>query len=182
MDSDPLRNKWDVRYRDPQATLGRPSTVLTQYQHLLPHSGKALDLACGLGSNALFLAGKGLESYAWDISAVAIEKLHSAAKRQALTLKVQTRDVIAQPPQAGEFDLIVVSRFLERKLCPAISAALKSGGLLFYQTYTRNKLSSAGPSNPSFLLAKDELLELFSGLEVIAYDEGDEAMLVARKP
>jgi hypothetical protein len=73
--------------------------------------------------------------------------------------------------QNSSFDVIVISRFLDRALCNAIMAGLKTGGLLFYQTFTRNKLDQAGPSNPDFLLANNELLRLFAPLMLVYYQE-----------
>ena len=77
--------------------------------------------------------------------------------------------------------IIVVSRFLERALCPALFSALKPGGLLFYQTFLRDRRAGSGPKNPRFLLAHNELPELFRELLILAYEEGDEALLVGRK-
>jgi 2-polyprenyl-3-methyl-5-hydroxy-6-metoxy-1,4-benzoquinol methylase len=181
MDSESIRKKWDKRYRETHTNADSVAEVLKQNRHLLPTEGKALDLACGLGGNALFLAGKGLEVHAWDISPVAVEKLNATAQQQNLTLHTQTRDVANQPPKANSFDVIIVSRFLERKICPDITAALKPGGLLFYQTYTQEKEGSDGPSNPHFLLEKGELLRLFTGLEVLLYQDRSEAQFIARK-
>jgi 2-polyprenyl-3-methyl-5-hydroxy-6-metoxy-1,4-benzoquinol methylase len=127
------------------------------------------------------MAEKGLEVHAWDISAEAIEKLKRTAQQQDITLHTQVRDVVDRPPEPNNYDVIVVSRFLERELCPDIIAALKPEGLLFYQTYTQEKKCNIGPSNTVFLLKKGELPELFSTLKVITYQEGDEAMLVAQK-
>jgi len=73
--------------------------------------------------------------------------------------------VTAQPPQAETFDVIVVSRFLERDICADIAAALKPNGVLFYQTFVH------GLSNPDYLLAPDELLSLFKELDVLEYYE-----------
>jgi 2-polyprenyl-3-methyl-5-hydroxy-6-metoxy-1,4-benzoquinol methylase len=182
MDNDATRKKWDKRYRNTHNSADSVADVLIQNHHLLPKTGKALDLAAGLGGNALFLAKQGLEVYAWDISPVAIEKLNATAQQQHLTLHTQTRDIIAHPPETESFNVIVVSRFLERNLCPAISAALKPGGLLFYQTYTLAKKGNEGPNNPHFLLADGELAALFSELEVITYREGDEALFIGKKP
>ncbi len=174
------RDKWDMRYRE-MPDNAQPAPVLLNNCHLIPANGEALDLACGLGANALFLARKGWSVDAWDISAVAIEKLNATAQRQGLTLQSQVRDCIAQPPAAHSFDLIIISRFLERTLCPAITAALRPNGLLLYQTYTQKKRGGQGPNNPDFLLVKGELLELFSKLETLSYQEGEEALFVGRK-
>lgn len=193
MSTEELRKKWDQRYRDGDPGQCEPARVVEEFRHLLPCSGKALELACGLGANALVLARQGLETRAWDISAVAVEKLGQHALAQGLSLEAEVRDAVAAPPGRRSADVIVVSRFLDRGLCPAIQAALKPGGLLFYQTFTQASVECGGPSNPSFRLARNELLALFPELIVLAYREEDlvgdtrqgfrnEAMLVGMKP
>lgn len=145
--------------------------MLSQHRHLLPAQGTALDLACGLGANALLLAQAGLTTHAWDISATALTQLHQFAQQQQLTLHTLQRDIEAQPPAAGSFDIIVVSDFLFRPICAAIQAALKPGGLLFYTTWCAHKQSAQGPSNPDFLLQNNELLHLFSPMQIRFYQE-----------
>jgi len=186
-------DKWDRRYRETENVQPRPAFVLSEYAHLLPSRGDALELAAGLGGNALFLARLGFNVTAWDISAQAMQRLAGQAAAEGVALHCEVRDVVAEPPPAERFDVIVVSRFLERTLCPAIAAALRPGGLLFYQTFTREKVETGtGPSNPDFLLQRNELLHLFPELMVRLYREegmlGDtakglrnEACLVAEK-
>lgn len=181
MDSDAIREKWDARYRDTHRSADSIAEVLTNNHHLLPTEGRALDLAAGLGGNALYLAQTGLEVYAWDISPVAIDRLNTRAQQQDLTVHAQVRDCIAQPPEPNSFDVIVISRFLERELCPAISAALRPRGLLLYQTWRREKRCDDGPGNPDFLLESGELPRLFPDLEVLLHEEGDEARFIGRK-
>jgi SAM-dependent methyltransferase len=189
--SEELRQCWDARYREADGE-PQPALVLSAHEHLLPAAGKALDLACGLGANALRLASRGLETWAWDISPVAIARLAAAARRAGLSLHAEARDVIAQPPEPESFDVIVVSRFLERGLAPALQTALRPGGVLFYQTFARPRVAECGPRNPAFRLDDNELLTLFAGLKVRVYREdgllGDlgrgfrnEALLVAQK-
>ena len=164
---------WNARYQaSEQASGQRPAAeVLTENTHLLPAEGRALDLACGLGANALLLARCGLEVWAWDYSETAIEQLAKFAELQNISLHTEVHDVIARPPAPASFDVIVVSRFLERALAPALSAALKPGGLLFYQTFTAIKASDSGPSNPAYLLGDNELLDLFADLRLRVYRE-----------
>lgn len=187
------RAKWDEIWLAADDVVPGPARVLIENSHLLPQNGTALDLACGLGGNALFLARCGLTTWAWDISPVALERLHAQATRFHLVVAAEVRDAASDPPPPVSFDVILVSRFLHRPLCPALIDALKPGGLLFYQTFTRDKLSSAGPNNPDYLLGANELLRLFHALQPVVYrEEGrlgdlargfrDEAMLVARKP
>ncbi|NIP73528.1 MAG: class I SAM-dependent methyltransferase [Gammaproteobacteria bacterium] len=189
---DHLRQKWNARYADAEGP-GEPAAVLAENLHLLPHGGAALDLACGLGANACLLARRGLETSAWDVSDVAIERLTERAEAQGVTVHVQVRDVAACPPEPASFDVIVVARFLERDLANAIMQALRPGGLLFYQTFVRDAVDPGiGPPDPTYRLAVNELLALFRPLQVIVYREegtvGDtsrgfrnEAMYIGRK-
>lgn len=186
-----LRTKWDQRYGD-AGLYPPPAAVLAGNLHLLPSRGRALDLASGLGANALLLAEQGLDVVAWDLSTVAIERLKREATTRGLRIEAQVRDVCASPPEPGAFDVILVAHFLERDLSPALMDALRPGGLLFYQTFSREAVSDHGPSNPVFRLAANELLQLFAPLLVRCYrDEGrtgdpskgtrDVAQLVAQK-
>ena len=190
-ETDALRRKWDTRYQVAQP--GSPAAVLQENQHLLPPRGRALDLACGLGANALLLARHGLDVSAWDLSPVAVDSVRAAAATQGLTVDAQVRDLSTSPPQPASFDVIVVAHFLDRMLAPAIAAALRHGGVLFYQTFVRESVSDVGPTSPRFRLERNELLALFDGLIVRVYrEEGtlgdvgrglrDEAMLVAQRP
>ena len=148
-----------------------PAEVLSENAHLLPSTGKALDLACGLGGNALFLARRGFSVSAWDISSVAIDALSARALGLGLNLAAQARDVESEPFPRQAFNVVVVSRFLARPLARPIFDSLKPGGLLFYQTYIRDKPNPQGPGNPDYLLAENELLTLFKGMRVLAYRE-----------
>lgn len=183
-------DKWDARYADTAEK--PPARVLLENAHLLPRGGVALDLACGLGANALLLASRGFEVFAWDSSSVAIDKLRTLARVRGLTLQAEVRDVVRHPPEPGRFDVIVVSHFLDRNLIPSLMAALRAEGLLFYQTFTRSHVGECGPHNPDYLLADGELLVMFSPLQPMVYrDEGlvgtidqgfrGQALLVAKK-
>lgn len=186
------KDKWNQRYHA-SVDLLSPSRVLAENSHLLPRQGNALDLACGLGANAIFLAKQGLKTSAWDISDIAIEKLNSACKNLSLQIDAEVRDVELNPPLQNSFDVIVVCRFLDRNLMPSLIDAVRPGGLIFYQTFVVDKHADAGPSNPDYLLQQNELLRLFQCLTVRVYrEEGlegnqaegfrNEAMLVAQKP
>ena len=162
---------WNERYRTKTNKPPLPATVLFDNVHLLPREGTALDLACGRGGNALFLARRGLAVTARDQSAVAVEELQRAAMTAALPLVAEIGDVERLPWPPGRFDVIVVSRYLCRALAPVICNRLADGGLLFYQTYTNEKPEGVGPGNPDYLLRPNELLRLFGDLEVRYYRE-----------
>ena len=186
------RQQWHARYQHP-ARAPHAARVLWENQPLLPPTGQALDLACGAGGNALLLAVHGLETWAWDIAAVAVARVQAVAQQQGAVLHTEVRDVVACPPLPESFDVIVVSRFLERCLAPALIDALKPDGLLFYQTFTHVTVGAVwGPTNPAYRLAPQELLTLFQPLRVLVYRaEGcvgdttrgwrNEALLVAQK-
>ena len=179
--------------RAPAARPPPPAEVLARNRHLLPASGRALDLASGRGANALCLARRGLAVSAWDNSATALATLAHTARQQALHIACQRRDILRRPPAPASFDVIVVSRFLDRGLMADIKRALRQHGLIFYQTFTKAKVDDRGPRNPAYLLDKNELLGFFNDWPLLYYREegqtGDvrrgfrnQAMLVAQKP
>ncbi len=188
----PLADKWNQRYAG-QTDAGAPAWVLQHCASLLPAQGRALDLACGLGANARFLAQRGLQCEGWDISQTALDTLAAWRGPQGEQVAIRRRDVEACPPEPASFDVIVVSDFLHRPSCPALAAALRPGGLLFYQTWCADKLAASGPTNPDFLLRGNELPALFAGLELRFYQhlsragdltqgERNRACLVAQQP
>jgi tellurite methyltransferase len=139
------------------------------------------------------LARHGLETTAWDVSEVAIERLQALADSQGLPLRAEVRDLESWELPCEAFDVIVVSRFLLRSLAVGLMNALKPGGLLFFQTYLLEKDPAVGPTDPSFLLKPNELRELFAPLRLLFYREegqmGDlsagfrnEAMFIGQKP
>lgn len=189
----PVASKWNVRYAYSGEPIPAPAEVLSRGARWLPDASMlinaegtgaelaALDLACGRAGNGQWLAQRGFQVSAWDISETVVEEIQS--RKPCLMHEVLVRNVSERPPIPDSFDVIVVCRFLDRKLCPAISAALRPGGTLFYQTFTH------GLSNPDYLLGNNELLTLFSELDILEYHEPEpdtrgkaEARLVARKP
>ncbi len=168
---DVMSHKWDAIYAQLDVENSLPVSVLTENEFLLPKAGTALDLACGVGANALFLARHGMTVTGWDISIVAIDKLSTHATQQGLNINACQEKINVESFTGSSFDVIVVSRFLDRTLSDAIIEALKPEGLLFYQTFTREKMMQNPPNNPDYLLTENELLTLFSPLRVIFYRE-----------
>ena len=179
-------SKWNARYTYSGEPLPSPAEVLSHGEQYLPPSQPsvsdapllALDLACGRAANGEWLASRGYIVTAWDISEKVIASIKERPGSRITT--AEARNIVTDPPLAQSFDVIVVCRFLERNICPQIAAALKPGGVLFYQTFTH------GLSNPDYLLGSNELPELFSMLNVYSYEEPEpdsagraEAKLVA---
>ena len=141
-----LADKWNRRFSN--ATLpASPCSLLQTHQHLLPTAGRALDLACGLGGNAVAMSQHGLQTDAWDISDIALDKLSDYTRAQKLPVETSLTDIRPGCLPERVYDVICVSRFLDRSLCADLIAALRPGGILFYQTFMHNKLASGGPSS-----------------------------------
>ena len=165
-------DKWDAIYDSKKLSEDfLPAYILKKFHHLLPAQGKSLDLASGFGANALFLAQHNMESHAWDISSIAVEKLKEISNSMNLDIKTEVRDVTTSPPEENSFDVIVVSHFLDRQIMPNIISALRENGLLFYQTFTKTRVQDIGPSSEKYRLGKNELLDLCKDLDTIVYRE-----------
>ena len=169
-DTTASKHKWDKIHARADATVTpSPCYALTRYQHLLPTDGYALDLACGLGGNALCLADLGYETLAIDISSVAIRAIED---RKHPKIHTRCEAIVRDSLEDNRFGIIVVSNYLDRSLCNAITAALAPGGVLVYQTFVQEKANpDAGPSNPEYLLASNELLTLFASLKVLVFSD-----------
>ena len=101
---------------------------------LIPRAGRALDVACGRGRHALFLAARGWTVRALDGDALSIDALRSEAARRGLAVQADVVDLEAGAADLGReaYDLIVVVHYLHRPLFPALLRALAPGGLLVY--------------------------------------------------
>ena len=163
-----------------------PAAWLTDHADLLPVSGRALDVACGRGRHTLWLAERGLNVLAVDRDAAAIGAVRDAAARLPVIALVTDLETDHVSLGIGAFDVIVGIHYLHRPLVPELLAALRSGGLLIYETFTRAQAQRGKPTNPDFLLEEGELRRLVQPLEIVDYREGlfeerEIASVVARK-
>lgn len=165
-----ISKKWDEKYSSNTVEI-KPCSVLVDYGYLLPTEGLALDLACGLASNAIYLASQGLDVQAIDISSVAVNRVNKKALEDNISIHGIIRDIEMNGLPLTQFNVIVVSCFLNRELVPEIIAHLKEGGLLFYQTWIKDKTAEVGPKNPDFLLNKGELLGFCKDMDILHYHE-----------
>jgi SAM-dependent methyltransferase len=162
--------------------MSAPSVWLTGNRHLLPAKGESLDLACGSGRNALWLAERGFSTMAVDRNAEAIRSLAEEAWRRGLSIRTEVVDLENGQSflQPDSFGLIVVVHYLHRPLFPSIVGALRRGGVLVYETFTRAQAARGKPTNPAFLLEPGELLSLVQPLAIVASREGEfEGRMVA---
>jgi tellurite methyltransferase len=190
------REKWNERYARPdRAWLPEsPAEWLVEHEALLDGGGRALDVACGDGRNALYLAQLGYMVEAIDVSDVAIGALRAEVQARGLAMTIVPRvvDLEREPLPAGPYDVIVTLNFLQRDLFGPLQDALAPGGLLLYETLGQAHVDELGKDfNPDYLVAPGELLRAFDRLEVVAHHEGvaersgsprGVASLVARRP
>ena len=138
--------------------------------------GNALDIACGVGRNTHFLAEKGFFVDAVDFSDYALGQVKKLA-----TITTIEADLDKYNLNFNKYDLIVNVNYLNRRLLPQIKEALKSGGVVMFETFIVAHGDFTQPSNPEFLLRKNELLHAFIGLDVIYYEEKDDTNLRGEK-
>jgi tellurite methyltransferase len=166
--------RWDRQHAQSH-DVEPPSTFLCQ---LLENDawwdppGRALDIAAGKGRNALYLAERGFEVVAVDISTVALDVARLHAQRKHLEIDFQQSDLEQVGFPEGEYDLILNINYLQRSLIPKIKAALKLGGHVIFETYLIDQKEIGHPRDPNYLLAHNELLEHFRDFRVLYYREG----------
>jgi len=143
-----------------------PSAWVVRWAPLITH-GTVLDLACGGGRHAKFFLGRNLKVTAVDREARVIPGVRF----------IQADLENGSPwPLAGEqFEGVVVTNYLNRKIFPEILRALKPQGVLIYETFMVGNERYGKPSNPEFLLRPGELLESCRGLTVKGFEEGEVA-------
>ena len=150
-----------------------PSAWIARFAPLIPTSGPVLDLACGQGRHARFLAGLGLAVEAVDRDEAALAAL---ASMPGIGTRCADLEVGPWPYAPRRFAGIVVTHYLHRPRLPLLLDALAEGGVLLYETFMVGQERFGRPSNPDFLLRSQELLELAraGGLRVLAYEEGEQ--------
>lgn len=165
--------EWDERYRQGRTMPDEPAALLVENLSLLPKGGKALDIAMGTGRNALYLASLGFRVTGVDVSAVAVEKCREKAERLGLPIEALVADLERSPLPSNEYDLIVNFYYLQRSLTAQIVAALRTGGVLVFESFTIDQLQFGwGPKSPDHLLHPGELREMFAEMEPLLYHEG----------
>jgi SAM-dependent methyltransferase len=149
------------------------SAWVRRFAPLIPPGGRVLDLACGGGRHARYLAGRGHPVEAVDHNETALTAL---AQENLSGLTTRCADLEGGPwPYNGEtFAGIVVTHFLWRPLLPSLLATLDKGGILIYETFMIGNEQLGKPSNPTYLLRKDELRFIVrEHLDIIAFEQGE---------
>jgi SAM-dependent methyltransferase len=144
-----------------------PSAWVRRWAAWIRPGGAVLDVACGTGRHARFLAQLGFEVDAVDRDAGLF-----ADAPPNVSLMQADLETGPWPYEGRRFDAIVVTNYLHRPLMPVLVGSLERGGLLVYETFALGNERFGKPSNPAFLLQPGELLESVRGkLRVIAYED-----------
>jgi len=179
------RERWDKRYVTPRAGLLRgPHTLLMEYVPPPRSGARALELACGLGRDALWLAERGYTVDAFDISFNALRQARAEMLRRGLhgvNFIQADLDEFTLPLYA--YDVVVVFRFLDRRLFPAMRQRVRPGGLVIYETRNVRHAEQYPEAPRAHMLEVGELPRYFTGWDVLlARDEGPHSAFVGRKP
>jgi SAM-dependent methyltransferase len=164
--------EWNERYRAGEEIVDAPAPLLADAAETLP-PGRALDLACGAGRNAIWLARKGWNVIAIDGASEAIRILREHEPSiDARVLDLETGHPL--PFEDESFDLIAILYYLHRPLYAEARRLLKPNGILVTAIRMRG-------INPRFCVAQGELRVMFTDWELLRESEGEIAEIVARK-
>jgi SAM-dependent methyltransferase len=152
-----------------------PSAWVTRWAHLIRPEGQVLDVACGSGRHAHWLAGQWFGVTAVDRDALALDRVrtdwptNAHAPTRILQADLEHHD---WPLANQHFDAVVVTNYLWRPLWPHLLSALATGGVYLHETFALGQASVGKPSRPDFLLRQGELLSACQGLRIVAYEDG----------
>ena len=175
------RQRWDERYATkppPTVDAVGPPEFLAPHLDAVPAAGSALDLACGPGLAAVWLAMRGLQVVGVDVSPVAVAQACELARRAGVSdrCRFEVVDLDGGLPAGPPADLILCHRFRDPRLDHAIVERLAPGGLLAIAV-----LSEVGATPGAFRAAAGELPAAFAELDLMAAGEGEgHAWLLAR--
>lgn len=176
------RARWDETYRARSDDLGPPElpSRFAEHAELLAAAGTALEIACGAGRTAVWLAEQGVQVTAYDISPVAVAQARELATERRVQdgCRFEVADFDDGLPDGDAVDVVVCNLFRDERLDQPIIDRLRPGGVLAMAA-----LSEVGAEPGRFRVAPGALPQAFASLEEVASDEGDGvAWLIARKP
>ncbi len=176
------QDKWNARYREgAYATRTHPSALLAEWLPKLKFREthpRAIDVGCGTGRNAIYLARRGWQVDAVDVSEVALDHLTETADAESLPIKriqADLEDAPHRPPDlfaADRYDLAVMARYTNLPLIDTLKGALRVGGYLIVEEHLVTEADVVGPRSPQFRVAPGALRDAAAGLDIIAYREG----------
>lgn len=191
----PWQSQFATELGLPRVRLWKPSAFLVEAMEHIHASGagrklRAVDLACGCGRDAVYLALQGHDVLAVDLLPDALDRAADLARRNGVSLTTRAMDLEDGPQlPPGPFDLVTVFRFLHRPLLPLLRKAVAPAGYIVYETFhERNRATGRRPNNPAHLLSTGELAGAFEGFDILIFRDAVErdgrffSSLLARRP
>lgn len=172
------QTKWNRKHKERINLLNEP-TPNPRLSNLSSYltGGTALDLACGLGGNSLFLAKRNYEVQALDISDVAIHFIKEKSVQMRLTIHPQVYDIDQSNLlnyQSHSFHLVVMTYYLNRSLFPNVKNMVQKGGYFFMETYFQSSDSKNQGVSNQYKLHPQELLTVFKDWTILFYEENEQ--------
>lgn len=168
------RHAWDERYEGRELVWSAdPNQFLVVEVADLP-AGRALDLACDEGRNAIWLASRGWDATGMDFSRVALDKAQRVAESRGVTVAWVEGDVVADPLPTGEFDLVIIlylhipAADRDRAFTKA-AAAVRPGGTFLLVGHDATNLTAGygGPQYPEVLYGPQDVLAYLDGYTIV---------------
>jgi SAM-dependent methyltransferase len=148
------------------------SAWVLRFLPLIPPGGRVLDLAAGSGRHTGLLLNRGYTVHAVDRDVATLMAL-AGPRCTVAAIDLETGEAWKLDKS---YDGIIVTNYLHRPLLPAIASALTPGGAVIYETFAQGNEHFGRPRDPNFLLRSGELLKAFSGLTIVAFEQGEIAL------
>ena len=165
---------WNDRYRESETVFGHEANQFLVEVAADLEPGTALDLGCGQGRNALWLAELGFTVTGLDLSPVAIEQAHASAAELGIDATFESVDLLTWDPDGQEWDLVLLAYIhLPEDLRQAVHAvaerAVALGGRVVVIAHHLDNLTGGvgGPSRPDWLFTQEQLADDFSALDIV---------------
>ena len=174
------------------------SNLIVSTLQAIRHAGQygpVLDLACGSGRNGVYLVGQGQPVVFADRDQAKLDEIARTLQDNvpATFWCVDLEEPQSRPLEGKYYGTVLVCRYLHRPLMAAIRDSVQAGGIVIYETFTRDQPQFGRPTNPDFLLQAGELEKTFRGWEILHSFEGVTvsetsgreqaiAQIVARRP
>ncbi|WP_144548263.1 bifunctional 2-polyprenyl-6-hydroxyphenol methylase/3-demethylubiquinol 3-O-methyltransferase UbiG [Bacillus sp. X1(2014)] len=172
------KTKWNNKYKDRMIDIKEPvPNPRLENLSVYLNGGTALDLACGLGGNSLFLARMNYQVHSIDISDVAINFIRERSAQDNLKIQAQVCDLTewSNPIMTNStYDIVVITYYLDRSLFPIVKSVTKEGGYFFMETFNQSpRIENQGVSS-QYKLLPNELLAEFSDWNVLFFEENEQ--------
>ena len=167
------RDKWNLKHHQGYEENNNPAVLLKDWLVKIP-VGRALDLACGGGRNAVFLAQAGYQVDAIDISSEGLKQARQKSEKLGLSINWIEHDLDQCYQFDRDYNLIVVMWYVDPGLISRLCHCLAPGGYLLCEEHLIVDQEVIGPHNPDYRLAPGALRDAVTGLDVLFYRESVE--------